>query len=223
MFIVYLITCRVNGKVYVGQTFRPMETRFQEHLNHAQHQKTSCRKLYSAIRKYRIDNFSIEKIGEASTQEEADVLEIQFISNFDSIKLGYNLQHGGYNGRPSNETRKLMSEQHSGEHNAMFGKTHSEESKHKISDTRKKLFNEGILIAPWKGKALSQEVKDKISISRKGLTVGEKNPGAKLTSIQVEEIKLLLLENDLTRKQIADRFNVSLSTIKRIRAGKAWN
>ena len=50
----------------------------------------------------------------------------------------------------------------------------------------------------------------------------KENPGAKLTLVQVEEIKILLQNPNYTRQQIADMFVISLSAIKRIKAGTHW-
>ena len=35
MMIIYKITNLINGKVYIGQTIRPMEERFERHLRDA--------------------------------------------------------------------------------------------------------------------------------------------------------------------------------------------
>lgn len=216
MFIIYLIKCLRNDKLYVGQTSRSLNVRFQEHIKQASNGKTTCRKLYAAIRKYSAENFIVEKLIEASTQQEADQLEILYIKQFDSINHGYNLQFGGYNGSPSEETRELMSKQHKGVNNAMYGKHHTQAAKNAISLKNKS--KPGY----WKGKSMSQEIRDKVSISRIGLTAGENNPGAKLTLAQAEEIKILLQDQNYTRQQIANMFGVSLSAIKRIKAGTHW-
>lgn len=216
MFTIYLIRCLVNNKPYIGQTSRLMEARFQEHIKHADSGKTNCRKLYAAMRKYGSSNFSVEKLFEAETKLEADSLEIASIKNFDSIKKGYNLQIGGYNGQPSEETRKLMSLAKLGEKNNRYGKTHTQLTKDIISI--KMTGKPGY----WKGKSLYKETRDKLSSSLKGKYTGENNPSAKLTSEEVDQIKSLLQDLNYTRQKIADMFGVSLSTIKRIKAGKAW-
>ena len=59
----------------------------------------------------------------------------------------------------SEEHKQALSAAQSGENNGMYGKTHSEESKKKMSEKHK-------------GKKLSEEHKQKISKSTKG----EKNP-----------------------------------------------
>lgn len=216
MIILYRIICQTNSKIYVGQTSRPLTTRFQEHISHAIQGMTTCRKLYAAIRKHGKENFYAELLSTVETEQDANQLEKFYISQFNSIKNGYNLQEGGYNGKPSEETRKLMSESRLGEKNGMFGKSHTTESKNQISLKKKGQPSF------WKGKTIPQEVRDKISDSRKGITVGEKNPSAKLTKEQVEEIKLLLQNPDYTQKQIWEMFNISRSQLQRIKSGKSW-
>lgn len=53
--------------------------------------------------------------------------------------------------------------------------------------------------------------------------IGETNPKAKLTAIQVKEIKRLLTEKKLSQTQIAKLFGVSRSAISLIKIGKNWN
>lgn len=185
----------------------------QEH----QSPKSGCVKLRHALNKYGIVNFDIEILSISNNLPTANFLESFYIKIFDSIKNGYNLMDGGSNGKASEATRKLMSEQRKGEKNAMYGKHHTDNAKNIISTKKKGQSGH------WKGKSIPQETRDKISVSRKGLTAGENNPGAKLTLSQVEQIKSLLQNPNYTRQQIADMFDVSLSAIKRIKAGTHWN
>jgi hypothetical protein len=187
-------------------------------------------KLY---RLYGEDNFIIKQIDSAETEEEACKLETNYISLYNSVKLGYNICHEGSSHshteeskqkmslarigkHPTDETKKLMSKQHSGEKNVMFGKHHTQATKDTISAKNKGKTGY------WKGRKLPQETKNKVSASRKGLTVGENNPGAKLTLEQVNEIKDLLNNSKLTQKQIWIKFNVSRATIHRIKSGVNW-
>jgi hypothetical protein len=52
-------------------------------------------------------------------------------------------------------------------------------------------------------------------------TYGERHPHAKLTQNQVETIRILLDEG-VAAKDIADRFNISTTTVGRIRRGEGW-
>lgn len=86
--------------------------------------------------------------------------EQYWISHYDSYNNGYNCNTGGQTNKThSEETRKKLSEGRIGENNPMYGKrvNHSEE-------TRKKISN-GL-----RGRQLSEETKRKISESKKHLS-----------------------------------------------------
>lgn len=53
-------------------------------------------------------------------------------------------------------------------------------------------------------------------------TQGENNGFAKLTEIEVFQIKLMLAEGELTQSEIASMFGVSRSAIKDIKTGRTW-
>lgn len=54
-------------------------------------------------------------------------------------------------------------------------------------------------------------------------TQGEKNGFAKLTEVQVRQIKQLLAEGKSTQKTISSQFNISRETISSIKNGRRWN
>lgn len=97
---IYLITNKINGKGYIGQTSKDIIKRWKQHLSHSKYEDTH---LYNAMRKYGIDNFSIcelDKVKCNTTQELNDLLnklEIKYISSYDTYKNGYNLTIGGGN------------------------------------------------------------------------------------------------------------------------------
>jgi group I intron endonuclease len=101
---IYKITCTITEKVYIGQTSTSVESRFKKHLEKAkvfteEGKKASCRHLYRAMKLYGIDNFIVETIAEIPyVKEELDALEEQLISEYDSVRGGYNLLSGGTSG-----------------------------------------------------------------------------------------------------------------------------
>lgn len=96
--IIYKITCTKNNKVYIGQTIRSMESRFERHLREAEESKSPKIHFQRAIKKYGRDAFKIEKIDEADNQEELNEKEKYWIKFYDSIKTGYNTAEGGQGG-----------------------------------------------------------------------------------------------------------------------------
>lgn len=133
-YCVYKHTNKSNGKVYIGLTGRKPEYRW----NNGNGYKNNPY-FYSSIQKYGWDGFKHEIIKNNLTEQEAQELEISLISEFNSTdkNFGYNILPGGNLGtlgiELSEETRKRMSESHTGEKNHFYGKTHSEESKLKMS------------------------------------------------------------------------------------------
>ena len=128
----YKITNLVNGKVYIGQTWGSIETRF---LNHKRRDvaKGGCVKLGNAFKKYGDGSFFVEAVGSVGSQELADYLERAMIVEHGSIQNGYNLRGGGSHGRHSEETKALLSNLRVGRPSPMKGRKRSAESCAKMS------------------------------------------------------------------------------------------
>ena len=159
--VLYKITNKLSGKIYVGQTIQPLEKRWEQHCYVQSHSSY----LYSSIIKHGRDSFSIEELGTYNTLEDLNNAEEYYIDWFDCLAPnGYNLREGGgSHGKMSKDSRKKMSQNHrtkngfkppnfgktmpiefkvkmsnvtKGENNGMFGRHHSEETKRKISLTK---------------------------------------------------------------------------------------
>jgi group I intron endonuclease len=102
--IIYKITNKINGKVYVGQTTKELHKRWTEHLYPRPTRKFL---LHKAMDKYGRDNFTIEQIAETNTPEELDEFEKKYIKQFNSLMPnGYNLEAGGYSRKVSHQDTK---------------------------------------------------------------------------------------------------------------------
>ena len=86
---IYKITNIQNNKVYIGQTIPPIEQRFKRHLNDALNNILDTH-FARAIRKYGKENFIIEQIDEAQTQDELNQKEQYCIRYYNSVEEGYN-------------------------------------------------------------------------------------------------------------------------------------
>ena len=90
---IYIIHNKLSPKVYIGQTTRSIEQRFNEHIRRDQKQKT---KLGQAIKKYGQENFYVELLetinGDKETLSKA---EQKWIKYYDSFNKGYNMTKGG--------------------------------------------------------------------------------------------------------------------------------
>jgi hypothetical protein len=112
---IYLITNTVNGKHYVGQTKTTAHKRFLSHLKDARRDDANCCPiLKNAIQKHGAENFKVERIAIAQTQEELDRLEIELIQSHNCLfPDGYNICIGG-NGRKSDGTWFLAGDRQCG-------------------------------------------------------------------------------------------------------------
>jgi len=153
--VIYAVTNKVNGKVYIGQT-TDFETRVDLY------KKLRCqgqRKLYNALKKYGVDNFYYEMVDIGLDKEALDFLEDYYIKIFKSLKdnMGYNIREGGgSHGKHSPETKKKISEALTGRERPPM----SEEQKNKIREKNK-------------GQKRSDEINRKNSEGHKGIFPSE--------------------------------------------------
>lgn len=126
---IYLITCLVTGKYYVGQTVWPLAVRWSNHKTVAKKGKLKGH-LQSAINKYGPENFVIEVLTEAP-QDHLNNLEQLWIWALGSQKHGMNLTGGGDGaGTLSDKQRSAISNRMKGnQHGA--GKTWTQSQREK--------------------------------------------------------------------------------------------
>ena len=87
-FIVYKITCKINNKMYIGQTTETLKQRFSRHMGYQKDEHDT--KFYRAVRKYRAENFYIEELDIAKNQTDLDEKELYWINKLDTVNNGYN-------------------------------------------------------------------------------------------------------------------------------------
>ncbi len=123
MHTIYLIHNSINEKIYVGQTSKSLQHRWNVHVYNATW-GTSYR-FSKAIRKYGKDAFFIEAVAGCTEQRKADDLEklwIVALRTYDP-QFGYNGTFGGESGLlATEETKKKLSQGKLGHKNPMFGK-----------------------------------------------------------------------------------------------------
>lgn len=167
--VIYLVTNKTDGKVYVGQTVN-----FKKRLR--QYKYLRCKgqtKLYNALSCHGFENFLFEILDEAIDKTQLDFLEIFYIEKFESLSplKGYNLLSGGSNGIPCEETRKKMSISRTGKKVGKFSKQAISNMSlcqigHEVTEeTRRKISEK------CKGLVRSLETREKISNSKKGQTL----------------------------------------------------
>lgn len=92
--VIYLITNKVNGKLYYGLTSDTAHNRFIKHISDSKHANKG---IDAAIRKYGKDNFTLEVIEHVDDYEELNLREEYYVAKYDTMnpKIGYNLTKGG--------------------------------------------------------------------------------------------------------------------------------
>jgi len=104
--VVYKVLNKITNMAYIGQTTRSIEDRWEEHCKPALKLRSY---LSNAVQKYGKDNFVIEELFKASTQEELDSLEQRAIKEHNTMSPnGYNLRDGGYGGAMSDEAKEKI-------------------------------------------------------------------------------------------------------------------
>ena len=95
MGLIYKITNKVNGKIYIGQTTQSLDHRWKTHLRVSK-SKVPHHAIHDAIRKYGKDNFSVEIVEDEISGIELGNREIFWIQHYNSlVPNGYNIRKGG--------------------------------------------------------------------------------------------------------------------------------
>lgn len=123
----YLVTNKINGKRYVGQTLTRIgyQTRWQDgHVSEAlSHQIHHLGVFHAAIKSYGVDNFEVKRILKNIPEDQIDFLETLWIEKLNTFYItghGYNMTKGGQ---------------------GVHGYKHTDETKQHLSATLKKRPN----------------------------------------------------------------------------------
>ena len=142
---VYLVTNNINGKQYVGQTI----------TQHSRHGPGHA--MRDAYKKHGFKNFKYDVSVSGIDKDDLflDYAERFWIATMVSLAPnGYNLEAGGKHG-------KIIY------HAPQLGKSHSEETRRKMSKSQRKHWA-SLETHPNTGKKHSEETKEKMSASRTG-------------------------------------------------------
>ena len=212
---VYMLRNTVNGKMYIGQTTRDINSRLQDHKKVARYRNTERKYfIHKAIAKHGWEAFDKHVLEVCESQAELDAAESFWIERYNTIAPnGYNLKTGGNGGcRYSDEARRKLSE--AARNRVPYtGWRHTEEAKRKMSEAERS--NKGV--------PKPEEWKNAISKARieNGSSAGDKNPGAKLNWEIVKEIRQRYVNgDDITA--LSKEFNVGYKTVWNIVKNKAW-
>jgi group I intron endonuclease len=172
--IIYKITNKVNGKIYIGKTKNDSEDYYGSGVI-----------IKAAIKKYGLENFEKEVLEKVNNLQELNKREIYWIAEYNSTnkKIGYNIGKGGDGGdlftnNPRKEEIRKKQTERKGQKNGMFGRKHKIESIKKMSENKK---GQGKGKTPW----------------NKGLTKND------FSDTHIENIKKNGKDNVLSYKYIA--------------------
>ena len=149
---------KTNQKVYIGQTAQLPNKRWKNGNGYKRHQY-----FYNAIQKYGWDGFDHLILETVENQSQANEREYFYIQQYkaNDPNYGYNILSGGSSS--------------AGKNNPMYGRKHTTMAKKKISDValnrsedthkkmseaaKRRVLRDG---APFEGKHLSEEAKEKL-------------------------------------------------------------
>lgn len=201
---VYLITNKINDHKYVGGSV-DIQERFRQHKNYSDVEYSA---IDIAIKKYGADNFTYQIITELPPDwniiGEHEKYWINFYNTFED-KQHYNLTEGGggiVGFKHSLETRKNQSERMNGVNNPFYGKSHSDETKHKI---RKAKMNRPNPHTNKQNKKIGDALRGRVQEDSNGFRHDLPTP----KEIYNE------WKSGLTQKQLAEKYNCGERTISR--------
>jgi group I intron endonuclease len=157
MGYIYLVTNKINGMKYVGQSIQ--DDIYKRWKSHRSKKRTVGKVLYNAYKKYGLENFDYRIIC-ICFDEDTNKFEEEYIKKYNTVHPnGYNLLQGGNNKRHNEETKRHLSEIMKGENNASHG-TKMTSEKRKLLSERMKKYNLEIRIK--KEKEQQQKVCDNL-------------------------------------------------------------
>ncbi len=228
--IIYLTTNNINNKKYIGQ---------HKTKNIDDSYLGSGHILKRSIERYGKENFTRTILDIAFSKEELSIKEICWIKYYNAVKSDefYNIHIGGsggytiagYSDRQLHEFKQKMKKINSGVRNGMYGKSHSTDTKIKISNTRRmknypyfktdefrskmsavtKGANNGMY-----GKNHSIKAREKMSINSKGKTLASKNGMYGKKGKDAINGKQIIQYKDANMTELVNVFNTVLGALE---------
>ena len=159
---IYRIRHLESDQSYIGQTTKKVNIRWLDHCR----PKSECTKLKNAIQKYGREAFEFTVIETCETIDQLNEREVHWIKELNTLSPnGYNLEVGGKNKIPCEETRKKMSARKIGVPHSLEHRKNLAEANYKRLGgvKRSEEFCRNLSI---KNSFTSQEIRLKIKLAR---------------------------------------------------------
>lgn len=229
---IYVITNKINGNQYVGQTIDPVR-RWGEH----QYPSIDEFTIQHAVIKYGPENFTFHIIEQPDHEDKLNEAEMWWVAYLDTYHHGYNETEGGDGIRGyqhTEEDKKKMSEirlaliasgwetaKHTEEwkeqisksmkgHKRNLGKKHASDCGHCVLLRERNANNNPAL-------HMTDATKQKMSDKKKG----SKNNNAIMTEEKVIELRKLAADG-ISSKELSSKFGISVRNVKGIIARNSW-
>ena len=152
--LIYIITNKITGKKYVGQTVQSLEKRIRGHcwLSSVTHKHMP---IAFAIQKYGWENFEVEIACECNTQQELNEKEVYYATLLNTlVPNGYNLRIGNGPGVMAEVTKEKIRKANTGRVASAetIQKLKESHKGQKMSEKTKELYSR-----LYKGRKLSDE------------------------------------------------------------------
>ena len=225
-YFLYHIQNKINNKLYVGITTNCAK-RWRRHILQSQHKIKHA--IHWAILKYGTDNFEFKEVEQCNSWEHACERERFWIKNLKN--LGYQLYNETDGGEGSFGVRRY------GADNPNFGKEMKPHVKEELLKRRRKLSDDKIKeihILFDTNNYTQTELSKKFNISLTqihrivtGKSWGDKKHDEIITkkNMTIEDarnIRTMYSSGEYTQKELAKKFNCSITHICKIINGKKW-
>ena len=202
--IVYKITNKVNGMLYIGMTTKSIDCRWKMHLNWAKSMKPY--KIHEALNAFGKDSFIIEQIDSTEDFKKLKELEKKHIKFYNCIyPNGYNLTAGGQ---------------------GVLGFKFSEERKLKLSAAGKIRGNANMITKEAIEKSRisrtgqKRTAFQKITISTNRIGKGLLNDGARKHSKEKVILAMNLIKKNMNQIDISKLTGLTQSYVSNLKTGK---
>ena len=207
---IYIITNKINGKQYIGQTVHPNK-RWWEHCRRAT-TKYDSYPIHLAISKYGRENFDFKVL---EWTEDYDRREDELIAKFNTIAPnGYNLIAGGH-------SPIMLGEEHP------RNKVYNDVLMKVLGELKSNLLSDGQIAKKYE---LTDKIISDINHGKTHRISGVDYPirsfnqrPNRLSEEQADQIKELLKITNLSYQEIANMFNTKKSIIYQINTGRNFN